>query len=109
MVGLSDFLKWIHKWLQKGIQELGWTDAIGISIVGTGYKVKNVNGEVELPVSTYAEQNMRASVERDCNCNTGIFSDFCYIIGHECSDLNCNDTGMGCGWLLLQSCNGRCD
>lgn len=65
--------------------------------------------KTELPVTTYAEHNMRASVERDCNCNTGIISDFCYLIGHECSDLNCNDTGIGCGWLLLQSCNGRCD
>ena len=41
----------------------------------------------------------------DCGCNTG--SDFCGT-SHMCSGGGCWGSGLGCGWLWLESCNGIC-
>ena len=42
-----------------------------------------------------------------CNCNTGLLSDFCGADG-TCIRTQCVEDLLGCGWLLIQSCNGEC-
>ncbi|MFL6263992.1 MAG: bacteriocin fulvocin C-related protein [Thermoanaerobaculia bacterium] len=49
--------------------------------------------------------SMTKSADPDCGCNTG--SDFCGT-SHMCSGGGCWGSGMGCGWVWLENCNGVC-
>lgn len=46
---------------------------------------------------------------KDCVCR---WSDYCNLITAgtfpNCVDYSCGPTSIGCGWLLLQNCRGRC-
>lgn len=97
-----------YKWIRTGIEQLGWDDAVVISIVMTGFKVKNTKGEVIRPISSYSDNVIEVSVERECHCNSGILNS-CGLSQETCSDFHCIEVDKGCGFLFLYTCDARCE
>lgn len=97
-----------YDWQNMAITELGWTKVLCVAIAGTGYKLKNKDGEIDLQFSDTVISGP-SSPQKDCNCNTSILSDFCNVtLSGTCVKTKCNSE-KGCGWLMLQTCNGECD
>ena len=95
----SDELElFFYMWQKKGVEELGWTDRVGISLFGTGYPVVDTSGNVAIK-GIYPPEN--------CHCNT--VEDFCNPAFGPCIKVTwCNVVG-GCGWFWGLECNGRCN
>ncbi|MBR1378183.1 MAG: bacteriocin fulvocin C-related protein [Bacteroidaceae bacterium] len=98
-----------YKWMQQGIENYGWDKLVALSIAATGYKVKNTLGELELPLNTYAASNISNSIEPTCDCKTGLLQNACFFSDETCVENDCSYLEDGCGWLLLQSCDGQCE
>ena len=97
-----------YEWQNTAITKLGWTKALCVAIAGTGYKLKNKDGEIDLLFSDTVISGP-SKPQKDCNCNTSIISDFCNVtLSGSCVKTICNSE-KGCGWLMLQTCNGECD
>ena len=93
-----------YNWVKEAKEKLSWDKSMCIAIAGSGNMVLNRNGEQRtLPDSP------GGGMLENCNCNTGIFSDFCGTAGSGiCEDKNCSGSDFGCGWIWLQDCNGTC-
>lgn len=101
------FDRFMYEWSECAQNDLHWTKQTIWSIAASLYDVKNKNGELELPIST-KKLSITRSESTKCNCN--LSHDFCGDIGipEECQDSDCDGTSHGCGWLIVQKCNGRC-
>ena len=99
---LNEVDMFFYKWQQYAIEKLGWNKKQCIAIAGSGNKMKNKNGDI------VALQSTSIKDQKDCNCNTGMLSDFCGSTG-PCIETPCSSADYGCGWVLVQSCNGECD
>lgn len=103
---LNELETFFYKWKKEGEQQFGWNSKVAISIAGSGYRLKNENGDIALPSSTTNAPVVTHSAE-NCNCNTGMLSDFCFGSG-PCESAQCSSGSGGCGWFLMQDCNGTC-
>lgn len=104
---LDEVELFFYKWKSEAIQQLNWKPEVCIAIAGSGYAMKNTKGEVVLLSSRVADK-MSSSAESSCHCNTGMLSDFCLNSPGPCESSTCEGSSAGCGWLLVQRCNGRC-
>lgn len=95
-----------YKWTENAITELGWTETIAKSILMSGKRVLNTDGELQELKSDFSISLLSDNEEVNCNCNKN--DDFCSH-GSDCvDDPDCNTSERGCGWLWLSGCNGRC-
>lgn len=99
-----------YKWQKFGIEQLGWKPSVALAIVTSGYKLKNVKGEVEIPNSKITRNatmsNRSESTSNKCDCNVGLINS-CGLYNMECIETSCDIT-YGCGALWLQDCEGEC-
>lgn len=103
---LDEVDEFFYGWQKYAIDSLGWTKQLCIAIAGSGEKVKNKEGETSMDRSVMLSSKTRsANMEGTCNCNRTY--DFCVGIT-PCTNVSCEGTSWGCGWLLVASCNGRC-
>ena len=96
---LDELEIFFYQWLEYAKENFGWTNKTGIAIAGTGYSLKNKEGDVNISTLSFTSSS-------SCDCNDGVLSDFC--IGGICGKIKCLETYDGCGWLQLQKCNGAC-
>lgn len=97
-----------YNWVKEAKEKLGWDKSICIAIAGSGNTVLNRNGEQRALPNNSGGEMLSASSE-NCNCNTGVLSDFCGMTGSDaCEDTDCDGSDFGCGWIWLQDCNGTC-
>jgi hypothetical protein len=99
---VEDFLM---KWVTDGINFFGWSTYEVGCMISCLYDVEMEGDNVVFLVPPGGSSTGKEP-RKSCNCNQGILSDFCSS-GSSCSDTDCV-TQPGCGWLLLQMCNGRC-
>lgn len=98
-----------YSWMKEAEETLGWNKSMCIAIAGTGNMVLNREGDLQALPDNSGGKMLSASTESNCNCNTGITSDFCGVAGPGgCEDTNCDGSDFGCGWIWLQDCNGTC-
>lgn len=101
-----------YQWLKSGIEEFNWDERVAYAIVSSGYCLKNTKGELETSHTFQSSvENLTDRSENSttpaCNCRVGhIFA--CFEGNDECKTIDCDETDIGCGWLLLQDCNGKC-
>lgn len=104
---LNELETFFYKWQKEGESLFGWNAKVAISIAGAGNRLKNTQGElISLSYTGNAPVVMKSA--ENCNCNTGMISDFCHDAPGPCENVNCEDSFRGCGWLFLQQCNGTC-
>lgn len=89
-----------YLWEKNAEKKFGWSPRIAISIAGSGNTLIDTKGNVAIKGKELLE------TRGSCNCNTFVLSDFCMYDGH-CKSTMCDEM-LGCGWLLIQSCNGEC-
>lgn len=92
-----------YTWAQKSIKTLGWSESFVNSIIASGNKVLNKNGEIKPFANTKGAQLLAAG--EVCHCNQTF--DFCGS-GEECTENSCDVSAYGCGIMLLNECNGYC-
>lgn len=103
---LDEIDKFFYKWQSYAIDSLGWKKELCYAIAGSGEKLKNTKGELELAEKqSLTSKTKSAKVESSCNCN--LTYDFCIGIA-PCENVVCNGADKGCGWLWMSSCNGLC-
>lgn len=103
---LDELETFFYKWKKDGELLYEWNDEVAIAIAGTGNRVMNTAGKI---VSRTGNISSDVSISRsDCHCNRGFFSDFCNDDPGPCEQSNCDEKDAGCGWLFVQTCNGRC-
>lgn len=110
---IDELETFFYKWQQEAEQNLGWDKKVAYSIAATGLSLKDKKGNVE-----YRKKSLRSSAmmsaaaepspeKLDCNCK--IENPIaCFPAGPTCDETDCSSVNYGCGWLLLQSCDGRC-
>lgn len=101
---LDEIETFFYKWEKDAIENLGWSKKIVGSLMATGLKVKNIEGEVIVPNKPDNGMITYGFAEPDCNCNQN--NDFCEVF--HCEPAYCTPSEHGCGWIWWQSCNGRC-
>ena len=97
-----------YKWTSFAVENLGWTKQLAYAIAGTGYSIQNTSGElnIEEPIFT---KSMEKGKRPDCHCkiNNPLA---CFPGGAGiCDRADCTEVKPGCGWLLLETCDGMCD
>lgn len=95
-----------YRWMRDGIEKFGWNETVALSIAGTGLRVVNTEGELDLPPTTYASSELSVSPETSCDCKIDWYN---MCIDSQCEELQCEVIPMGCGWLLTMPCNGVCN
>lgn len=93
-----------YTWIYEAEHELGWSDYLCYAIVGTGYSLKNTQGELQMPRTKKAV--FLSSTEPDCNCSKE--SDWCFGQQYACKAGSCDEASDGCGTLFVHACDGRC-
>lgn len=90
---------YVYRWTTYAKEELYWDDEFLYKIAG--------NPNPPSVIDEIAANNMMpetlAAIE-ECRCQTSW--EACKPF--DCVKGNCEVVGKGCGWLLLQECNGRC-
>ena len=100
---LDNLDRFAYQWQDYAIKDLGWSKEICRSIIGTGNKVKNTQGELIVPIANYS--NSRITKTEDCDCS--VYSDWCGF-GYYCKDTDCDGSDFGCGFIWLHDCTGNC-
>ena len=94
-----------YKWSEKAKKEYLWSDSMITSIIASGEKLLDTKGTIYKRSKT--AKSILSSDSEACNCNVGsLFSCGQYT---ECEDAECDGTTMGCGFMLLWECDGRCE
>jgi hypothetical protein len=101
---LDLFDTFFYKWFQYAYNELGWNKKIIASILATGNRVIDTQGNI---LTNNTEKMLSSSEVRSCNCNRSAIGDFC--TNASCEGSECVESVNGCGLLLIQSCNGICE
>lgn len=96
-------------WVDDAKKKLGWTDDLLGSILLEGNSLKDKLGNVEKSNLQSNLTTRSRSRVRDCHCN--MKHSFCGGFGgnEACRGVECDGSTAGCGWLLLNDCNGICD
>lgn len=94
-----------YQWVKKAELDLGWSRDIAMAIVGSAAPLaQTLNEEGRFDINTQLE--VWKEDGNSCHCN--VSHDFCPS-GWDCVSGNCGSAVHGCGWILVQSCNGRCN
>ena len=96
-----------YKWQDYAIEELGWNRKLCYLIAASGSvldtKKENANDARTLHYDTI-DPSLK---EKNCHCN--VKYDFCDVTFQgECEESFCYQSDVGCGWIFLNDCNGRC-
>lgn len=99
------FDRFMYEWGEYAQEQLGWEKQTIGAIAASGYDLESKTGIVNysIPPATGDTEKIE-----DCDCN--LDHDFCGTMGSafECKDHPCEDSPHGCGWVLVQKCNGVC-
>lgn len=95
-----------YRWMRDGIEKFGWNETVALSIAGTGLRVVNTEGELDLPPTTYASSELSVSPETSCDCKIDWYN---MCIDSQCEELLCEVIPKGCGWLWTMPCDGLCN
>ncbi|MGN1375984.1 MAG: bacteriocin fulvocin C-related protein [Prevotella sp.] len=96
-----------YDWVETAKNNLKWDMRTIISIAASGDELINKNG---ISASVFGfDDSSGDMIDVSCHCNRTY--DFCNVpfTNATCIDTKCEGTTTGCGWLLISSCNGRCD
>jgi len=105
----DDFIK---NWIEKGINEIGWSKGLVHSMIVCMETNVSDNGYLIESVEKVENSNsLKESGAGTCTCSTA--SDWCNLGGDalgSCKEHadNCRASTMGCGTLWTFSCNGKC-
>lgn len=98
-----------YKWIDVAKNELGWDMKLMAAVAASGEDVVVQRSKVGPKSAIVDGFNDNMDNMNSCQCNTKILSDFCNISSQGvCEDTDCEGSDFGCGWLLLEDCNGRC-
>ena len=103
-----------YNWMKYSLDTLNWDKKVVYALVGTGYPLKDKTGAldthslIENSVEKLTADSENGS-ELMCNCKIDYLLS-CFPDTHmECKDEDCYDNNkLGCGWLWLEACTGRC-
>ncbi len=96
-----------YDWVETAKNKLKWDMKTIVSIAASGEELVDKNG---ISSNTFGfEDSSGDIIDVSCHCN--ITYDFCSVPFNNasCIDTKCEGTTTGCGWLLINPCNGRCD
>lgn len=86
-----------YTWMLFGIEMFGWTPQIGNLIIGSGYTIDKKENKDNAPLL-------------DCHCHAdNIIFHNCGLYNIGCFKLKCNPANGGCGFFLMEDCDGLCD
>lgn len=106
-----------YQWSKYAEEHLHWSKNVIHSILMTGYSPIDTKGNLE----TKKQRALKSSIvpgeitvgggisigfKRDCNCNIDCLMSCMGDL--PCEQSVCENLLRGCGWLLCQSCDGRC-
>lgn len=100
-----EFDKFQYKWVCYAQSELKWKKEIIAAIAVNGHKMKNKEGELDIPIESLLVA--KSSSETSIRCSCCSHSDWC-------SSGFCEKTGRceyihsGCGTLMMYECDGLC-
>lgn len=85
-----------YDWITEGIELYGWTSQTGNLIIGTGFTIKNESKD-QVPL-------------QKCHCHAdNIIFHTCWADSRGCFKEKCDqNTTMGCGFFLMEDCDGIC-
>lgn len=105
-----------YKWCKYAEKYLKWDKQVAYSILATGYTPINTKGTID--TSKVSSEKTTKGIDigylpnrpgtlQSCNCNLNCAMG-CFPNNVLCENIPCKDDVHGCGWVLVQSCNGRC-
>jgi hypothetical protein len=104
--------EFFYVWSRDAQDKFGWTNKVITGILVSGNRMIDTSGNLA-SASTGKRQNPLINstppptpTNGNCNCNQG--SAFTCIDAGTCESGKCDSTSLGCGALLLFSCNGIC-
>lgn len=87
--------------LDEATSEFNWTFDFIVYAFGSLDNLKYIDGVWEIDYTVrFDPGTMPIGTTPDCNCKWG------WCPGGECSSKSCEETTLGCGFLLLGSCTG---
>lgn len=98
-----------YKWQTYAIEKLGWTKMMVVQMIMSGYPMQKYGEEAATRTSPPPGGSLDPAAKLPCGCN--LKHDFCDDTNHavECKKTGCSEKEKGCGWLVLQPCNGTCE
>ena len=102
-----------YKWQQYAVEQLGWEEKVGLTIMMSGDKLKNTKGDIEeTSIGLYSKAVLSTRSEDfseffDCNCHYANVLTKCFP-SMRCEKNGCNYLETGCGLLMGKSCDGLC-
>jgi hypothetical protein len=105
---LDNVNKFFYLWYKEVRAKLGWDNKIIYAVVCTGAEVIDTTGNIITPNNTTtALSSISAASESTCDCNLSSIAT-CLATGLSCEKSDCDSTVHGCGWFLVNSCDGIC-
>jgi hypothetical protein len=106
-------VQFLNSWFEKGKQDYNWSDYFLVSgfsnltdaiLTKVEFQKKYLNKIKES--SNRVDDGIQPISGNSCDCRWDIT---CQLSGlGDCSNPHCDDTTLGCGWLIMQSCTGDC-
>lgn len=97
-----------YKWFETAQNNFGWDKKLIGSMVARGNKMLNKHGVLQINNTSPTirlKSDSETGYKPNCECST--IDDWCYS-EFICKDTkNCNPVS-GCGWFLIQTCDGEC-
>lgn len=109
---LDEVELFLYKWIEKAKKEYAWTNDMIMSIIASGDKVVNTNGDVyekSRMGAKYKSSSVGTVAPTKPNCNCHVKSSFTCSSHQACEKATCSDTNFGCGFFLLWDCDGLCE
>lgn len=99
-----------YLWVKKGMNDFDWKEELALAIIAAGNTVLNKNGELLMkgPFPYVEGSDGGPSETPNCNCHESNYFFHMCGLNSSCEDVDCNGSDSGCGFLLAESCNGRC-
>lgn len=103
---------YFYRWMNYATDSLKWNKEAAAILLSSGYSIKKgknvseINGYLVNTIETATKNAEYSPIVPDCNCKLDHVL-ACFGGTDECKKTNCDEVS-GCGWLLLQSCTGKC-
>jgi len=111
----SEVEKFCYIWSEYAKMNLGWNKQQIGSIIMSGNQLLDTKGTlIEITDKSFKSTRLKTTTEiteTKLNCHCNRTHDFCdkYEQCTNPSNSKCNELDKGCGILLLESCDGRCN